>query len=220
MNKTILFDIDGTLIDTLHLYIQSYFKTIKNYPDIDMLTLDELEELNPTSEYRTIEKVVGRKRASEAYRIFLDNYRQGHDEYFRGIYPGVVPLLEKLRGDGFTLGLVTGKSKIAWDITSAKVQLGDFDVVITDNEVQNPKPHPEGLLQAMKILKVKPEDTKKVIYVGDSTTDLMAANEAGVVFGAAIWSEWANAEELISKAKKEGGLHFILKTPLELIDYM
>lgn len=220
MKKNILFDIDGTLIDTLHIYIESYLKTIENYPDVKLLTPEEIKEINPTSEYRTIEKIVGKDRAEEAYGKFLQYYRQVHDDCFRGIYPGVSPLLETLRKKNFTMGLVTGKSRTAWEITYDKVQLGYFDVVITDNEVQNAKPDPEGLLKAMNFLNITPEEAANVIYVGDSPSDLEAADRAGVVFGGAVWSGWSSAEELESGIKKEGERHFLLRKPSDLLNYV
>lgn len=217
MNKVILFDLDGTLIDTLHLYIESYLKTIERYPDIELLTLDEIKELNPTSEYRTLEKIIGKARAGEAYRVFMENYRRAHDDCFRGVYPGVLSMLETLREKGFTLGIVTGKSNIAWEVTSMYVRLGKFDVVITDDDVTEPKPHPEGIIKAMNILNVPGEETDRVIYIGDSLSDLMAADAAGVIFGAALWSYWAGTEKITPEIKRKKG-HFILGTPSELTD--
>ncbi len=220
MIKAVLFDLDGTLIDTLHLYLQTYFKTMEHFPEVELLDMKQMEALNPTSEYRALEKLVGEKLAEKAFNIFLDNYNRMHAELFQGTFPGVVSMLEILREKGFLLGIVTGKSRPAWEITSTQVNLGEFDVVITDNEVRHPKPHPDGLAEAMRLLEIPQAEAQKVVYVGDSMNDLFAAKEAGIKFAAATWSYWAKTDEFLSWLEKKEEYFAILEVTADLIDYL
>ncbi len=220
MIKAVLFDLDGTLIDTLHLYLQTYFKTMEHFPDVELLDMKQIEALKPTSEYRALEKLVGEELAEKAFNIFLDNYSQLHAELFQGAFPGVISMLEILREKGFLLGIVTGKSRPAWEITSAQVNLGEFDVVITDNEVIHPKPHPDGLVEAMRLLGIPLTEAQKVVYVGDSISDLLAAREAGVKFAAAVWSYWVKTHEFLSWLENERENFAILEVSADLIDYL
>ncbi|WP_251081456.1 HAD family hydrolase, partial [Frankia sp. Mgl5] len=76
------------------------------------------------------------------------------------------------------LGIVTGKGSNSAEISIAQLQLAPFfPVVITGDDVAEPKPHPEGILLAMKLLQAEPQTT---LYVGDSDSDIKAAKAAGV----------------------------------------
>ncbi len=164
--------------------------------------------------------MAGKEKADEAYGFFLHYYCKSFDGCFKGVFPGIITMLNKLRLAGYNIGLVTGKSRPAWDFTAEKIQLGDFDVVVTDNDVQNPKPDPEGLIIAAELLKISSEDRKNIIYVGDSINDLKAAENAGMIFGAALWAGWGNTVIFEERVLKKGGSNFILNTPLEIFDYL
>jgi phosphoglycolate phosphatase-like HAD superfamily hydrolase len=83
-------------------------------------------------------------------------------------------------------GIVTGKSRSSWDVTIAETQLGEFDVVVVDDDVAEPKPHPEGIMAALRTLRVSPQDA---VYIGDSPADMEAAQAAGTYAAAAMWSK-------------------------------
>ncbi len=102
-------------------------------------------------------------------------------------------MLNGLRAEGYALGIVTGKSRDAWNTTFEHSKLEHFDVVITDDDVAHPKPHPEGLVAALRVMDVEPSHA---IYIGDSLLDCQAAHAAKIRFGAALWSK--SAEEVIT----------------------
>jgi phosphoglycolate phosphatase-like HAD superfamily hydrolase len=80
--------------------------------------------------------------------------------------------------------VVTSKGRRAWEVTAAQIDLGDFAVVVTEDDVREPKPHPEGLLTAAAELGTAPAS---IVYVGDSAGDLEAGRAAGMTVGAALW---------------------------------
>jgi phosphoglycolate phosphatase/pyrophosphatase PpaX len=100
-------------------------------------------------------------------------------------------MLAALRSAGIPLGVVTSKGRRAWEVTTVRIDLGDFAVVVTEDDVREPKPHPEGLLAAAAALGLPPAE---VAYVGDSTGDLQAGRAAGMPVGAALWPKTAPGE--------------------------
>jgi pyrophosphatase PpaX len=109
------------------------------------------------------------------------------------VYDGVREMLEALRAADYALGIVTGKGRTAWEVTERELGLGlgDFAVVVTDDDVHAPKPDPGGLLAAAEALGAAPAE---VAYLGDSAGDLEAGRNAGMRVGAALWAKTAAGE--------------------------
>jgi HAD superfamily hydrolase (TIGR01549 family) len=183
--RCVLLDLDGTLVDTWNLYLECYLRTLEPYAG-RRLTFDELRALHPTSELGAFSRAVPAERVAEAHADFLRYYRLLHAELCGGVYPGVAEALAALRAGGLTVGLVTGKSHGAWEITRDLLSLGDFAVFVGDEDVSAPKPSPEGLRLAIERLRVDPEHA---VYVGDSVNDALAARDAGLRFVAALWAK-------------------------------
>jgi pyrophosphatase PpaX len=212
--RGILFDLDGTLFDTWDLYIEAYIRTLEKYVG-RRLSPAELIGLHPVSEIGLLRSVVGDSRLADAHREFLRVYRTLHGELFGGIYPGIVEMLAGLSQQGLLLGVVTGKSKAAWEVTTTAISLGKFHAVVTDDDVDQPKPHPEGISLALQRLGLKP---KEAVYVGDSTGDAKAARAAGVRFAAALWPKAPKEVEPFVRAVGEYRPWRILQRPSELPD--
>ncbi len=185
MKRCVLFDLDGTLIDTLNLYIQAMKRTLMAEVG-DEVSMEELSSLRLNSEPRLLRYFIPHDEVGGAHRRFLANYHALHETCFGGVYPGVQDLLKTLRSRGNKMGIVTGKSRGAWEITLRHVSLVPFDTMVVDDDVSEPKPDSEGIEKAMADLQATPSET---IYVGDSLSDLEAAKGAGVDFFAALWSK-------------------------------
>ncbi|TAJ22924.1 MAG: HAD family hydrolase [Nitrospirae bacterium] len=187
--RCVLFDLDGTLINTWHLYMESFRLTLE--PVFGRrLTDQEILDLHPQAERRLLLSLVEEAEFTPAFDRFLTHYSSLHDRLFGGPYDGVLDMLQQLHGQGYLLGIVTGKSREAWRITSARMEAQGFeqffDVVLTDDDVQTPKPNPEGILAALDALEVEPA---QAFFLGDSELDAQAAAEAGLPFGAALWAK-------------------------------
>jgi pyrophosphatase PpaX len=182
--QAVLWDVDGTLVSTKDLYLECYRRALEPYVG-KRLSDEELLGARPHSELQVL-----KSRSGEAYEAcmaaFARHYAELHATHFGGIYAGVTDVLHELRARGIRTGIVTGKSRSSWEITLAQIELGEFDVVVVDDDVANPKPDPEGLLAALRALDVKPEDA---LYVGDSPDDMAAAHAAGMHPAAALWSK-------------------------------
>jgi HAD superfamily hydrolase (TIGR01549 family) len=206
MIRGVLFDLDGTLIDTWDLYLEAYTRALTLHFK-RRLSLEELKALRPTSELRLLRRVLTPPATEVAQQEFLRQYRGLHPVLFGGTYPGVPEMLAALRGMGLLLGIVTGKSRAAWEITASHAKLGSFHVIVTDEDVQEAKPSPEGLALALGRLAIPPAEA---LYVGDSAGDAGAARAAGVRFAAALWPKERREAAVFLRQVRE------IAEPLEL----
>jgi pyrophosphatase PpaX len=188
--RAILFDLDGTLIDTFHLYLESYRRALEPYlgyrPEVE-----EFAAHQPSSERKFLAGWIGEANADSCHRAVLRQYRELHGALCEGVYEGVREMLAALRTAGYPLGIVTGKGRDAWEVTTREIDLGAFDVVVTDDDVHAAKPDPCGLLAAAKTLGVHPAEA---VYVGDSVGDLQAGRGAGMSVAAALWAKTSPGE--------------------------
>ncbi len=174
----VLFDLDGTLADTVDLIVASYEHALQ----------EVLEARVPAAEIRTwigrpLQAAVIDAFPDRADRIeqFVAAYRQWnlahHDEMIKQV-PGMSGLLEDLITGGVRLGVVTSKMNRTAARGLASVGLdGQIQILAGQEETGRHKPHPEPLLHAAHILGVDPG---QCVYVGDATVDLQAAHAAGM----------------------------------------
>lgn len=184
MLKAVLWDVDGTLVATKDLYLESYRRALAPYAG-KLLTDEELLALRPLSELHVLKSQAG-AAYQECIAAFSRHYAELHATHFGGVYDGIADVLSELRQRGVRNGIVTGKSRSSWQITIAEVELGVFDVVVVDDDVASPKPDPEGIRAALAALDVAPAHA---VYVGDSPGDMEAALAAGTRAAAAMWSK-------------------------------
>ena len=200
MKHGVLFDFDGTLIDTWRLYLESFRRSLEPHFQ-RRLTDREILDYQPIAERRLLREIVEHMHFMDYFTSFLSHYGSLHETHCDGLYGGACGLLAGLRTEGYKLGIVTGKSRDAWDVTFIHSKLEPFDVVITDDDVTHPKPHPDGLVAALHAMDVQPSHA---IYIGDSLLDCQAAHAAKIRFGAALWSK--SAEEVDTFRKAVGAL--------------
>jgi phosphoglycolate phosphatase-like HAD superfamily hydrolase len=84
-----------------------------------------------------------------------------------------------------------------------------FKILISDDQVEKPKPDPEGILKAANFLKIDPRNS---LYIGDSPSDIDAAHRAGATSVAVIWDSHSNQEALAAQNP-----HYIIEHPSEII---
>ncbi|NJP37118.1 pyrophosphatase PpaX [Alkalicoccus luteus] len=181
--NTVLFDLDGTLINTIDLIVASFEHTLDRYfpgayarDDIARFIGPPLSEtftrLNP--DYA--EEMIG------VYRTFNHAH---HDELVKG-YEGVHETLEYLRREAYSLAVVTTKrSDTAMKGLKLMKMEQYFPVVIALDHVSNWKPDPEPLLKALGQLERRPEEA---IMVGDSEHDILAGKNTGTRSAGVSWS--------------------------------
>ena len=182
--STFLFDLDGTLIDSIELILRSYRHTMRLHrghepsDDVWMQGLGTplwVQFRHFTEDPVEIEAMVATYRA---YNL------AHHDELVRP-YAGVVEAVLTLRDHGKTLGLVTSKmrSGAMRGLRVAGLEQA-FQVIVGADEVTHPKPHPEPVLTALERLGAP---ATHAVFVGDSRHDVECGKAAGVKTAAVLW---------------------------------
>ena len=181
--KYVFFDLDGTLIDTNKLIMDSFKYTYKTGLGLEV---SEEEILRYFGEplIKTLERYSPEK-ANELFKIYIDYNECRHDAVVT-IFDGVKELLEDLERQGCTLALVTSKrTKVAL----MGLELFDikkhFEVVVALEDTELHKPNPAPVQKALELLGAKPEEA---IMVGDSVFDIHCAHGAGVKAVLVKWS--------------------------------
>ncbi len=210
--KAILFDMDGTLVDTWKLYVHSYLATFKTILNREV-SLEELRSWKPASETRLFQFVL-KENWQEGYELFLKFYTEFHEGLFEGVYPKVTQCLENLHNQKIKLGIVTGKSKRAFHVTSKYIPFNHWDVIVCDDDVTKPKPSSEGLLKALQNLQIFPEE---VMYVGDSIVDAYASLSANIEFAGVLWCKSHSEKKEFIRHVTSLGASILLNTPEDLL---
>lgn len=173
--KAVLFDLDGTLINTNDIIIESFKHTLR-------------QELNLTVETEEIIKYFGEPLKTTMERYDRENvdrlisvYRE-HNEIIHDsmILPieGAEEVLEILKGMGIKLGVVTSKRRKIAERGLKLFNLDKYmDVIITPEDTLRHKPDAEPALKACEVLGIKPEEA---LFVGDSHFDIMCGHNAGM----------------------------------------
>ncbi|WP_377887727.1 pyrophosphatase PpaX [Alkalihalobacillus sp. R86527] len=193
---TILFDLDGTLINTNNLIMASFKHTFEHYYP-GMYTDKELVGFIGEPLYHTFEKH-DKERAEEMVKFYREHNIKNHDllvTEFDGVFETIKTLSEK----GYKMAIVTSKMRNTVEMGLKLTKLDQFfPVVITVDEVENPKPHPEQLNTAMEKLGSKPEES---LMVGDSQYDILAGQNAGVKTVGVSWT--IKGREFLSSYKPD-----------------
>lgn len=211
-HSAILFDLDGTLVATRRLYFEAFSRALAPHVGRRMEE-EEMLPYRPRSERRFLRELVGDGAYGECLEAFYQMYAELHPTLFQGVYEGVPEMLGALRARSVSMGLVTGKSRKAWDITAREAPLGPFEVTVFDDDVPAQKPDPAGLRLALEQLDRGPDE---VAYVGDSITDLEAAESAGVLPVAVLWPKRAEEMEVFAQNARERGAT-LLERPEQLV---
>jgi HAD superfamily hydrolase (TIGR01549 family) len=210
--KAVLFDLDGTLINTKRLYLESYRRALE--PDLGRLLTDaDILAIDSRTERRVFDTCLSSGDVADCMERFYQHYADLHGSLFEGLYAGVAELLVQLRARGLPLGIVTGKSRRAWEATATATELGPFAVVVVEDDVAQPKPDPSGLRAALAALHLVPPEA---LYVGDAVHDLHAARAAGVLGVAALWSKKGERRTLLERAAREAGAA-LAATPADIL---
>ncbi|MGF7049417.1 pyrophosphatase PpaX [Paenibacillus sp. DS2015] len=201
MIDTILFDLDGTIIDTNELII-SAFKNVLEGQGTSLLTREEIIPRMGLTLERQLQIFSGHDDVTpliQSYRSYNDIH---HDEMVQP-FPKVLEVIQSLHGRGIRMGVVTTKNRPGTLKVLEMFGLLEYmDAIVTVIDVKNPKPHPEPVLKAVKELG---SDPLKTLMVGDSPVDIQAAKAAGVLAAGVSWS--LKGEDELNKYAPDYMLH-------------
>lgn len=177
----IIFDIDGTLIDTENAALSSLRDTILEMQHRTM----EIEELRYT--FGIPSEVTLRELGVEDVQAGCRVWNDSMKKYFHtiNVFDGVDALVKELKAQHYHLGVITSKTRKEYENDFLPFALGDyFDTVITVEDALHPKPSPDPIFKYLELAGAKKEE---VLYIGDSSYDMQCALDAGVDFGLALW---------------------------------
>lgn len=180
--RTVLFDLDGTILDSNELIYASFDYTFKQYNY--SFTREEIMAFNGPPLIESFSKI-DLARAEMMIETYLNHNHAIHDEYVK-LFPDVIETIEVLKENQINIGIVTAKMRPGVDLGLKLTGLDQlFETVITIDDVSHPKPHPESVIKAMKELNGEPNST---LMVGDNYHDIVAGQNAGVRTAGVAWS--------------------------------
>lgn len=182
--RTILLDLDGTLINTNELIINSFIYTLeKYYPG--KYNRETLIPHFGKPLYDQMALFSDEKVAAELVEVYREHNLKNHDEMVKE-YPYVKEVLNQLKNMGVTLGVVTTKMVKTTRMGLELFGLDSFmSTVVTYEDTKLHKPAPAPVMLAMERLNANPDST---LMVGDSQYDIQAAQRAGVTAVGVSWS--------------------------------
>ena len=177
--ELVLFDLDGTLIDTAPDFLYALNKILKEN-DEDAITEEEIRFHISEGTSKMINTFFKIKQGDENFKKyknqFLSEYKLNLTKNSR-LFDGMKLLIQYLDNNSIMYGVVTNKYfEYAEPIIKSFKELRNLKVIICPDHVSISKPDPEGILLACKKLDVAPDNT---IYLGDHLNDLIAGQAAG-----------------------------------------
>ena len=203
----VLFDLDGTLIDSGAIILASMRHATRTVLEREIPDDVLISHVGGSSLHEQM-RVIDAERVEE----LVDSYREHNEPLHETLacFDGMLQVLDTLRAEGRRLGIVTAKRRVTLDLAFARLPLEQyFDVVVTSEQTEHHKPHPEPILLALDRLGAQPHEAA---YVGDSPFDMGAARAAGVKAVAVSWGGIHPLDELDADV--------VVESPEELLDVL
>lgn len=199
MIKAFIFDIDGTLIDTNRLHVDSWIKAFKEFgvtvarddiqSQLGRRATEIAKTLLPKGKESHVESIVDRKR-----NIFREHFSEIK------AFPMVKELFVFLSSKAIKIALATSTTKHDAEFYVGLMSIKSFvDALVTAEDIQHSKPDPEIFLRCAELLEVKPRES---VAVGDSTHDILASVRAGMVSVGVLTGGYSREELLKNGADK------------------
>lgn len=179
--RAVLFDVDGTLIDTAELIADA----------LEFACRRHLGRTHPRETYYALigkpaivqMEILGGDKAPEMMDTAIAYYEEHHEE--EQPFAGALDTLARLKEVGIRLALVTSKTRYELNPTLERVPLQRYaSVIVTADLTTRPKPYPDPVYLALQTLQIGAHES---LFIGDSPYDLQSGRAAGVHTGAATW---------------------------------
>lgn len=209
--KYIIFDFDGTLLNTNDVIVASWEASFKHFLGFK----PERRAIEATFG-ETLKHTILRFFPDETYETVRDYYREyqnNHCDEMVSVYDDIRDLLDILKDRDFKIAVATSRTTYSlWNYMRDHEIDGYIDVVVTMDDVTKHKPHSETVDKVLEKFGASPEEA---IMVGDTKYDIGCAMNAGVDSVLVGWSHYVDLEQM----KKEGYIPtYIIEKPLDLLD--
>ena len=210
---TYIFDLDGTLLDTLGDLAASVNYALRTY-GMPEHSLDEVRHMVGNGVRLLMERAVPDGAAHPLFEAAFAAFRQHYMEHSLDTtrpYDGIAELLTALKGAGKHTAVVSNKFDAATKQLCAHFFADTIDVAIGEHEAEGirKKPAPDTVLEALRVLGV---ETEGAVYVGDSEVDIATARNSGLPCVSVLWG-FRDRDFL----EAHGATDFIT-TPMELLN--
>lgn len=183
---TVIFDLDGTLLNTLEDLADSVNYALKAC-DMPQKTIDEVRCFVGNGVRKLMIRAVPQgeenPRFEEAFTIFKEYYGEHCNDKTRP-YEGIMELLTILKEKGYAIGIVSNKIDSAVKELNSRYFAGIIDVAIGEREGVLRKPAPDTVLTALQELG---KEKESAIYIGDSDVDIATARNVGMPCVSVLW---------------------------------
>ncbi len=218
MIDTIIFDLDGTLLNTLEDLMDSVNFALgrQGYP---LRNISEIRSfvgngIRLLMERAVPNEVIGTDTFEICFEDFVDYYKI-HMEDKTAPYDGINDMLSNIKKIGFKTAIVTNKADFAAQDLCKRMFGENIDLVVGSSDDRPNKPAPDGVFYALKKLDSKLENT---VFVGDADTDILTAKNAGLSSIGVLWGfrdreiiEVEGAEYIVETVKELENLLICLK---------
>jgi pyrophosphatase PpaX len=195
--KAVVFDLDGTLVDSVELITLSFQHAIREVLGREASREEAVQHVGTPLREQMVR--ISPEHADELVAVYREFNHREHDRMLK-LYDGILDVLNRLTKAGVSLGLVTSKSRpttqMAFDLTGIEPY---FDATVCCDEAPSNKPSAEPILFCLAGLKAAAKDAA---YVGDSPADIQAAHAAEVTAIAVSWGVFDTQALAAEKAER------------------
>jgi pyrophosphatase PpaX len=202
-----IFDFDGTLAHSAPAYRKSFGHSVRLHTglEIDQCDFRDFWNMSP----REVLSRYGEELLEEMLVSFEEYYYANHHRYLIP-FAGIEELLAALNERGARVGVVSLKPRRAGELELDFIGLRSLvQTAVWGDDVQQPKPNPDGVLRAMSELCAQPERT---LVIGDSPSDILMGRAAGTLTAAAMWGI-TDRERLLVHSPD-----LVLESPVDLVN--
>lgn len=211
--NTVIFDLDGTLLNTLedlgdsvNFALKSFGYPTRTYEEVKSFVGNGIKDLLT----KAVPIGTDEETTLRCLQAFKNHYKTNMQNKTLP-YEGIIALLKELNSKGIKLGIVSNKYDFGVKNLNKYYFKDLIPVAIGEREGVRKKPAPDTVLTAMKELGSKKEEC---LYVGDSGSDMITAKNAGIKSVGVTWG-FRDAESL-----RESGAIFLINSPKELLELL
>lgn len=211
MINTLLFDLDGTILDTHELIFESFKQTFNALvPHLDTDSIDYHTFIGPPIDVM-FSKYIDEDQIDDAIKLFRKTNLALHESYVT-VYPNIELVLKAAKEKGYNIAIVSNKiqSSIKYGLDLFNLSQY-FDYIVGFDDVQSPKPDPQGIQMCLDHFDIMPS---QAIMIGDALGDVSAAKNAGCPSAMVTYS--LHTEDEIKNAKAD----VYLDDMKELLNYL
>lgn len=188
--KAVIFDLDGTIADTLPLCIKAFRQSIEPLINRSLSDSEIVSTFGPSEEGTIM--ALAPNHYEKGIAAYLSHYNALH-HMCSTPFNGILNLLRYLKNKNISVAMVTGKGKQSTAVSLAYFNIQHFFEVVETGSPEGPR-KAEGIRSVLNAL--ENIDKANVIYVGDAPSDIIACREVGIKIAAAAWADTADPEAL------------------------